>query len=87
MTAAFVALNFIYLLFGLFLYENTNQSLYDFRVIGYYIILLIPFNLLGFNSLKDLIFIRNIFLFGLFMYWILTFSYFILPDIHPYSSF
>ncbi len=87
MTAAFVALNFIYLLFGLFLYENTNQSLYDFRVVGYYMILLIPFNLLGFNSLKDLIFIRNIFLFGLFMYSILTFSYFILPDIHPYSSF
>lgn len=87
MTTAFVALNFIYLLLGLLLYENTNQSLYDFRVISYYIILLIPFNLFGFNSLKDLIFIRNIFLFGLFMYSILTFSYFILPDIHPYSSF
>ena len=38
----FLLVNFIYLIFGLIKYGDLNQSLYDFRVIAYYLIILLP---------------------------------------------
>lgn len=82
---AFTIINIIYLLFGLVLYQDLSQAFYDSRIVFYYSILFINFNV--FLAKKDLSTFIVTFLCSLAVYSILCAVIFIYPDNHPYSQF
>ena len=82
---AFIITNLIYLIIGILIYNNLSQSFYDSRVVFYYSLLLINFNV--FLSKKDFTSTIYTFLISLGIYSILSITMFFSFDNHPYAIF
>ena len=81
----FILVNLIYLLIGILIYNDLSQSFYDSRIVFYYSLLLINFNV--FLSKKDFISIIYTFLGSLGIYSILCITIFVSIDNHPFAIF
>ena len=82
---AFLVLTLIYILIGVFFYQNLSQTFYDSRAIFYYSLFLL--NLNSFIKEKDLNSFIITFLISLGLYSILCLTIFVFGDIHPYFIF
>jgi hypothetical protein len=82
---AFIIINLIYLMIGILIYNDLSQSFYDSRVVFYYSLLLINFNV--FLSKKDFNSIIYTFLISLGIYSILCITVFVSFDNHPFAIF
>lgn len=82
---AFIFINLIYLIIGILIYNDMSQSFYDSRIVFYYSLLLINFNV--FLSKKDFTSIIYTLLVSLGIYSILCITIFVSFDNHPYAIF